>query len=112
MNAYPCIVTNASGQTIWIKIVGYHWDMFSMPVWPGPNNDGLLFAATVAGSPVQQGYAVNLLEGDRVVVVFNNTGSFLAATNVLINAPATITIGPGGNVTATYSAGPPIPGGN
>lgn len=90
MAGYSTQIVNDSGQTIYLKIVGHEQNAVYMPDLPGVPT-GLLFAA-----PPQNRDIRTLDDGPRVIIVWDNTGSMiLAKEEVFINAPSTITIGPG-----------------
>ncbi|HZU36749.1 MAG TPA: hypothetical protein VFA18_12600 [Gemmataceae bacterium] len=87
---------NNSGQTIWLKIVGHQLEATYTPDLDGVQT-GLLFAA----APTNQDTA-DLEEGMRVVVIWNNLANVVHTGNVNINAPSTITIGPGFTINQAF----------
>ena len=70
--------------------------MLALPQWPGPNNDGLLFA-----TGPQQSFSTNLLEGDRGILLISSAGNYLSVAVIRIDALSTIIINPGPVVLST-----------
>lgn len=96
MAQHACQVVNESGKTVYVKIVGHLPNVEWFPDLQGTNNTGLLFTT----APKNQSDAL-LNEGVRYLLAWDSSGGFMvAAGQVDVFAPRTITIDAAGNVTA------------
>lgn len=93
---YQCEIANQSGRTVYVAIMGHRPGVESRP--PG---DGVLYA-----NGPRSRYSESLFEGDRVVIVWDNKGHFLKATNVNVSGPLAIDIQPDGSVLSGYGSKP------
>lgn len=93
---YQCEIANRSGRTVYVAIMGHRPGVESRPPW-----NGVLYA-----NGPQSRYSDSLFEGDRVVIIWDNEGHFLKATNVNVSGPLTIDIHPDGSVLVGYGSKP------